>query len=66
MTMEGLKKNVAGLYLCICLLAMSGEPQERVSFVYVIGYYTFVLLNFALSSYIINKIYKNEASKDRN
>lgn len=62
--MEALKKNAAGLYLCICLLAMACEPLDRTPLIYVIGYYTFVLLNFALSTYIINKIYKNEPSQD--
>jgi hypothetical protein len=52
-------KLKAAIYLSICLIMATGEPNETVSTLGFIAYYTFVFSNLIAAVYMVNKSFKH-------
>ena len=58
-------KLIAAIYLTICLIMATGEPNETVSTFGFIAYYTFVFSNLIAAVYMVNKSFKNATTTNR-
>lgn len=57
---NNMKKTFAAIYLIICLFAMCCEPNEKSSLLFILTYFSAVILNLLIAMILVNKLSKNQ------
>ena len=53
------KKLSASVYWIVCLILMTGEPNETITIGQMLAYYTVVLSNLVYATHLLNKLFNH-------
>lgn len=61
--MKNVRKNIAGMYFTISLLAFFVQPNEKAELTNILIYYSIALSNLIVCVILINYLFKKSATK---